>query len=108
MDAAGLQSLYIDELRRSLVPPTHPMVNGRQTETLIRRAECEAAAACTAADAVTWVWSDLHLGHEHSRSQGKANRAGPFGVVPLCGVAVISRKWRLRLDNSWPSRYRFV
>ena len=44
------------------------MVNGRQTETLIRRAECEAAAACTAADAVTWVWSDLHLGHEHSRS----------------------------------------
>ena len=68
MDAAGLQALYIDELRCSLVPPTHPMVNGRQTETLIRRAECEAAAACTAADAVTWVWSDLHLGHEHSRS----------------------------------------
>ena len=68
MDAAGLQALYIDELRRSLVPPIHPMVNGRQTETLIRRAECEAAAACTAADAVTWVWSDLHLGHEHSRS----------------------------------------
>ena len=68
MDAAGLQALYIDELRRSLVPPIHPMVNGRQTETLIRRAECEAAAACSVADVVTWVWSDLHLGHEHSRS----------------------------------------
>ena len=68
LDAAGLQALYIDELRCSLVPPIHPMVNGRQTETLVRRAECEAAAACTAADAVTWVWSDLHLGHEHSRS----------------------------------------
>ena len=68
MDAAGQQALYIDELRRSLVPPIHPMVNGRQTETLIRRAECEAAAACSAADVLTWVWSDLHLGHEHSRS----------------------------------------
>ena len=67
MDAAGLQALYIDELRRSLVPPIHPMVNGRQTETLIRRAECEAAAACSVADVVTWVWSDLYLGHEHSR-----------------------------------------
>ena len=68
MDAAGQQALYIDELRRSLVPPIHPMVNGRQTETLIRRAECEAAAACSAADVVTWVRSDLHLGHEHPRS----------------------------------------
>lgn len=65
MDAASLQALYIDELRRSLGLPLHPMVNRRQTETLIRRAECDAAAACTAADAMTWVWSDLHLGHGH-------------------------------------------
>ena len=85
MDAAGLQALYIDELRRSLVPPIHPMVNGRQTETLIRRAECEAAAACTAADAVTWVWSDLHLGHEHSRSVDAAAAVDAQTRPPLLG-----------------------
>ena len=67
-DAADLQALYIHELRRSIEPPIHRMVNRRQTETLIRRAECEAAAACSRPDITTWVWSDLHLGHEHSRT----------------------------------------
>ena len=44
------------------------MVNPRQTQTLIRRAGCETAAAWTATDAVTWVWSHLDLGHEASHS----------------------------------------
>ena len=29
-----LQALYVDELRQSLVPPVHSMVNRRQTEAL--------------------------------------------------------------------------
>ena len=44
------------------------MVNRRQTEALIRRAHTIGPAACTEPDATTWIWSDLHLGHEHSRS----------------------------------------
>ena len=66
--AERLQVLYVDELRQSLVPPVHSMVNRRQTEALIRRARTIGPAAYTEADATTWIWSDLHLGHEHSRS----------------------------------------
>ena len=44
------------------------MVNGRQIEALIRTAQTASPAACTEPDATTWIWSDLHLGHEHSRS----------------------------------------
>ena len=63
-----LQALYVDELRQSLVPPVHSMVNRRQTEALIRRARAMGPAAYTEPDATTWIWSDLHLGHEPSRS----------------------------------------
>ena len=63
-----LQALYVDELRQSLVPPVRSMVNRRQTEALIRRARTIGPAAYTEPDATTWIWSDLHLGHEHSRS----------------------------------------
>ena len=63
-----LQALYVDELRQSLVPPVRSMVNRRQTEALIRRARTIGRAAYTEPDAGTWIWSDLHLGHEHSRT----------------------------------------
>ena len=63
-----LQALYVDELRQSLVPPVQSMVNRRQTEALIRRARTIGPAAYTEPDATTWIWSDLHLGHEPSRS----------------------------------------
>ena len=66
--AERLHELYVDELRRSLLPPVRPMVNRRQIEALIRRARTAEAAACTEPDAMTWIWSDLHLGHEQSRS----------------------------------------
>lgn len=66
--AERLQALYVDELRQSLVPPVGSMVNRRQTEALIRRARTIGPAAYTEPDATTWIWSDLHLGHEHSRS----------------------------------------
>ena len=66
IDAKSLRARYVEELRRSLLPPRHPMVNPSQTQTLIRRAECESGAAWTGADAATWIWSDLHLGHEPS------------------------------------------
>ena len=37
-------------------------------EALIGRARTGEAATCTEPDTATWIWSDLHLGHEHSRS----------------------------------------
>ena len=67
--AERLHALYVDELRRqSRMPPGRSMVNRRQTEALIRRAHTIGPAACTEPDATTWIWSDLHLGHEHSRT----------------------------------------
>lgn len=66
--AERLPALYVDELRQSLLPLLSQMVNRRQTEALSRRAHTNCPAACTEPDAATWIWSDLHLGHEHSRS----------------------------------------
>ena len=63
-----LHALYVDELRQSLVPPVGSMVNRRETEALIRQARRIGPAAYTEPDATTWIWSDLHLGHEHSRT----------------------------------------
>ena len=68
MNAATLQKHYVNQLRRSLLPPRQPMVNPRQTEALILRGESDAAAAWTGADATAWIWSDLHLGDEAARS----------------------------------------
>ncbi len=66
--AERLHARYVDELQRSLLPPVTPMVNRRQSEALIRRAHTIGPAACTEPDAATWIWSDLHLGHEPSRT----------------------------------------
>ena len=66
--AKRLHGLYVDELRQSLRPPVHPRVNRRQTKASIRQAGTIGPAAYTEPDATTWFWSDLHLGHEHSRS----------------------------------------
>ena len=63
-----LHALYIDELRQWLLPPGRSTVNRRQTEALIRQGQRIGPAACTEPDSTTWIWSDLHLGHEHSRS----------------------------------------
>ena len=67
-DAAAerLRALYADELRRSLRPPVHSKVNARQTRALIRHAREGGPGLCEVPDAATWVWSDLHLGHEDS------------------------------------------
>ena len=66
--AERLHALYVDELGQSLLPPVHPTVDHRQIEALIRRARADGPAAFTEADATTWIWSDLHLGHEPSRT----------------------------------------
>ena len=67
-DAAAerLRALYADGLRRSLRPPVHSKVNARQTRALIRHAREGGPGLCDESDAATWVWSDLHLGHEDS------------------------------------------
>ena len=66
--AERLQALYVDELRQSLAPQVHRTLEWRQMEALIQRARSCAPAAYTEPDATTWIWSDLHLGHEHSRT----------------------------------------
>jgi calcineurin-like phosphoesterase family protein len=64
--AALVHQLYIEELKRALMPPVHPMVNGEQTQALIRSARGMGPATCEEPDETTWIWSDLHLGHEMS------------------------------------------
>ena len=49
-------------------PPVRPMMNSRQIDALIRRARTIGLVAYTEPDATTWIWSDLHLGHEDSRT----------------------------------------
>ena len=66
--AERLHALYVDELQQSLLQPARPMANRRQTQALIRRAHTIGPAGCTETDATIWIWSDLHLGHEHSRT----------------------------------------
>ena len=68
MAAERLHALYVDELRQSLLPAVHPTTNKLQIEALIRRARTSEPATHTEPDATTWIWSDLHLGHEHSRT----------------------------------------
>ena len=75
--AERLHHLYVDELRLSLLPPVDPRVSVRQTEALIRQAETMGPATWATADAGTWLWADLHLGHELSRSVLRP--ALPFG-----------------------------
>ena len=40
-------ALYVDELRRSVLPPIGPRVNRRQTEALITRTKPKGASNCT-------------------------------------------------------------
>ena len=60
--AERLNTLYVDELLQSLMPPVHPMVNARQTQAMIHRARDGGPGLCEEPDATTWIWSDLHLG----------------------------------------------
>ena len=64
--AALVHELYIEELKQALMPPVHPMVNGEQTQALIRSAQGMGPATCKEPDETTWIWSDLHLGDEMS------------------------------------------
>ena len=64
--AQRLHTQYADELRRSLRPPVHPMVNARQTRAMIRHGREGGPGLCEEPDERTWIWSDLHLGHEDS------------------------------------------
>ena len=60
--AERLNTLYVDELLQSLMPPVHPLVNARQTQAMIHRARDGGPGLCEEPDATTWIWSDLHLG----------------------------------------------
>ena len=80
--AERLHAVYVEELRQSLVPPVDRRVNRRQTEELIRRARTIGPAVCTKPDATTWIWSDLHLGHEHVTSTHALSSEDHSGRLP--------------------------
>ena len=61
-----LHALYVDELEKVLVPPVHALVNERQGQALIRLARAAGPDMYKEPDEQTWIWSDLHLGHELS------------------------------------------
>ena len=68
-------------------PPVRPMMNSRQIEALIRRARTIGPVAYTEPDATTWIWSDLHLGHEHSRT---VIRERPFPTATAVDEAMMN------------------
>ena len=51
--AERLHTLYVTELRQSLLPPVRPIVNRRQTGTLIKQARTIGPAAFSEPDAAT-------------------------------------------------------
>ena len=55
--AERLHTQYADELRQSLRPPVHPMVNARQTRAMIRRAR-EGGPGCASARILA-VWPEF-------------------------------------------------
>lgn len=65
--AERLYHLYVKELQESLRAPVEPKVSVHQIQALIRAAERLGPGTAGTVDAATWIWSDLHLGHEPSR-----------------------------------------
>ena len=65
--AERLHQLYVKELQESLRPPVDRHMLSVQTKALIQAANRLGPGTIGTADAKTWIWSDLHLGHEPSR-----------------------------------------
>ena len=83
--AEQLHAIYVEELRRALAPAEDAKASQRQIEGLITEAERIGPTTWTEPDATTWIWSDLHLGHEHSRSVfGR-----PFGTAAAADEAMM-------------------
>jgi calcineurin-like phosphoesterase family protein len=62
-----LHALYIDELERSLRPPVHKAVNAVQARAMLHQMRDSGPAGLhEEPDEKTWIWSDLHLGHDFS------------------------------------------
>ena len=65
--AERLHHLYVKELQDALRAPVERHMLSIQTRALIQAAERLGPGRVGTADAETWIWSDLHLGHEPSR-----------------------------------------
>ena len=65
--AERLHELYVKELHEALRAPVDRHMPSVQTKALIQAAETLGPGTVGTADAETWIWSDLHLGHEPSR-----------------------------------------
>ena len=83
--ATRLHGLYVEGLQESLRHPRDPNVSVYQTNALIRAAERAGPSTAGTADADTWIWSDLHLGHEPSRIAFRR----PFASVTAADSAMM-------------------
>ena len=68
MTATRLRNVYIEELNRALGPPVHKSVNAAQIRGMLHHARDGDPILYEEPDEKTWIWSDLHLGHEISIS----------------------------------------
>lgn len=66
-NADRLHGLYRKELRESLRMAIDTKVSKEQTERLLRASEELGPRPAALGDGASWIWSDLHLGHEPSR-----------------------------------------
>ena len=61
-----LRSVYVEELSRALGPPIHKSLNATQMRAMVHRADDGDPILFEKPDERTWIWSDLHLGHDFS------------------------------------------
>ena len=54
------------------------------------------------------AWTPSRKRPSKRSPSSRARKSWKSSSLPLCGVAVISRKWRVRPERSCPRRYRFV
>ena len=93
--AERLQALYIDDLERSLGPSVHKALNAVQARAMLHKARGREPALHEEPDEKTWIWSDLHLGHDFSI--GTFGR--PFGSAHAADKAMHHAWLRRVADN---------
>ena len=89
IDEGRLHQLYVEELEAAAPRPEERKVSGYQMRALVRAGERLGPGIGPAADARTWVWSDLHLAHEPSRVVFRR----PFATAGAADGAMM-RAWK--------------
>lgn len=64
--AERLHGIYVGELSRALREPTPQSLHATQARAMVHRARTSPPIVHEEPDESTWIWSDLHLGHDFS------------------------------------------